>query len=96
MLHRQRQAFLREVEHVENDGLGAAVLAVVYHWVVMPTKLLSRWNFLFNSNYFRLTYQIVGKVHAVPALASVNQFCGLHRRDFFHCKYFGAKLRCII
>ncbi len=59
MLHRQRLAFLREVEHVENDGLGAAV-------------------------------------HAVPALAGVNQFCGLHRRDFFHCKYFGAKLRCII
>lgn len=34
MLHRQRQAFLREVEHVENDGLGAAVLAISG----LPTK----------------------------------------------------------
>ena len=34
MLHGERQVFLREVEHVENDGLRAAVLAVVdgvYH-----------------------------------------------------------------
>ncbi len=27
--HRQRQSFLREVEHVEDGGLGASVLAVV-------------------------------------------------------------------
>ena len=34
VLHRQRQALLREVEHVEHNGLGATVLAVVdgaYH-----------------------------------------------------------------
>ena len=29
MLHGQRQVLLREVEHVEDDGLRAAVLAVV-------------------------------------------------------------------
>ena len=34
MLHSQREVFLREVEHVEDDGLRASVLAVVdgaYH-----------------------------------------------------------------
>ena len=29
MLHGQRQVLLREVEHIENDGLRASVLAVV-------------------------------------------------------------------
>ena len=34
MLHRQGQALLREVEHIEDNGLGASVFAVVngaYH-----------------------------------------------------------------
>ena len=37
---------------------------------------------VFNSNYFRLTYQVVGKFDTVPALVGADEFGGL---NLFHC-----------
>ena len=46
MLHSQGQTLLREVEHIENGGLGTSVLTVVdgvhhlYYWLTLMHHLL--------------------------------------------------------
>ena len=113
MLYCQLLAFLREVEHVEDEVLRTSVLAVVdsvhhlydgfalmydlglsiqsddgqftlhqyaivHHGMVVPAEFFPCGEHLLHGHQFGATLQIVGQVHAVPALAGTNQLSALH------------------